>query len=281
MAKALLPPLVPCRSSTKVGLKDEVKQEDPFLTSVGTKPPVALTPTSQFRAPKDPTSSMLLLKRTSKAHTSPDAIIHQDSPVHSTASEDVHCGSKCTSEHHDLEISVSDKDETCIASPAALLDQRDVGCFDSYPADAPGVGYKHSTQYDIKSSPPDEVGLNSPPLSVCTISPQGPLSVDKLARVKSMSSPHNLCIRLDADEEEKCLLGEESVHEYMAVPLITQDSIDQSPNNAQSLSLSKGLVIPMSHDENAHHVDSHNPYRVPPPTSKAKLSPTTSHFLRT
>ena len=100
-----------------------------------------------------------------------------------------------------------------------------------------------------------------------------------------MSSPHNLCIRLDTNEKEECLLcmgdrllGEESVHEYMAIPLITQDSIDQSPNNAQSLSLSKGLVIPMSHDENAHHVDSHNPYRVPPPTSKAKLSPTASHF---
>ena len=67
----------------------------------------------------------------------------------------------------------------------------------------------------------------------------------------------------------------------MAVPLITWDSIDQSPDNAQSLSLSKGLVIPMSHDENAHHVNPHNPYRVPPPTSKAKLSPTASHFLRT
>ena len=75
--------------------------------------------------------------------------------------------------------------------------------------------------------------------------------------------------------------SEESIHEYTAVPLITQDSIDQSPNNAQSLSLSKGLVIPISHDKNAHHVDSHNPYRVPPPTSKAKLCPTASHFLRT
>ena len=102
-----------------------------------------------------------------------------------------------------------------------------------------------------------------------------------------MNSPHNLCLRMDADEKEECLLcmgdrllGAESIHEYMAVPLITQDSIDQSPNNAQSLSLGKGLVIPMSHDENAHHVDSHNPYRVPPPTCKAKLNPTASH-LRT
>ena len=31
----------------------------------------------------------------------------------------------------------------------------------------------------------------------------------------------------------------------------------------------------MSHDENVYHVDPHNPYRVPPPTSRAKLSPTT------
>ena len=145
------------------------------------------------------------------------------------------------------------------------------------------MGHKHSTQHDIKSHPPDEVGLN-----VCTISPKGPLSVDKLVRVQSMSSSHYLCTTLDTDEKEECLLcmgdrllGEESVHEYMAVPLITRNSIDQSPDNAQSLSLSKGLVIPMSHDENAHHVDSHNPYRIPPPTSKAKLSPTASHFLRT
>ena len=170
---------------------------------------------------------------------------------------DVHCGSKCTSVHHDLEISVSDEDETCIPSPTVLLDQR-----------------------DITSS--------HPPSSVCTVSPKGPLSADKLARVQSMSSPHNLRTTLDIDEKEECLLcmgdrllGKESVHEYMAVPLITQDSIDRSPSNAQSLSLSKSLVIPVSHDENAHHVDPHNPNRVPPPTSKAKLSPIASHFLRT
>ena len=70
------------------------------------------------------------------------------------------------------------------------------------------------------------------------------------------------------------LLGEKSVHEYMAVPLITWDSIDWCPNKAQSLSLSKGLVIPVSHDGNAYHVDPHNPYRVPPPSSTATLSPT-------
>ena len=92
VAKALLPPLVPCRSSTKVGLKAWVKQEDPFLSSVETKPPVALIHTSyKFRAPKDPTPSILALKRTSEAHTSSDAIIHHDSLVHPTASRDVLC----------------------------------------------------------------------------------------------------------------------------------------------------------------------------------------------
>ena len=103
-----------------------------------------------------------------------------------------------------------------------------------------------------------------------------------------MSSPHNLCIRLDVDEKEECLLcmgdrllGEKSVHEYLAVPQITQDSINQSPNNAQSPSPRRSLVIPVSHDKNVHHVDPHNPYRVPPLVSKAKQSPTASHFLGT
>ena len=124
----------------------------------------------QLDVPRPDPVPKLSLKRTSEAHTSPDAIIHHDSLVHSTASGDVHCGSKCTSVHHDPEISVSDEDETCIPSPAALPDQRDVtssltikaavGCFDSSPAHEPGVGYKCSTQYDIKSHPPDEVGLN-------------------------------------------------------------------------------------------------------------------------
>ena len=47
------------------------------------------------------------------------------------------------------------------------------------------------------------------------------------------------------------------------------------------LLLSKSLGISVSHDENVHHVDPHNLYRVPPPASKAKQSPTASHFLRT
>ena len=105
--------------------------------------------------------------------------------------------------------------------------------------------------------------------------------MDKLVRVQSMSSPHNLCTTLDTDEEKECLLcmgdrllGEKHVHEYMAVPQITQDSINQSPSNAQSPLSSRSLVIPVSHDENVHYVDPHNPYRVPPPTSRAKLSPT-------
>ena len=41
-----------------------------------------------------------------------------------------------------------------------------------------------------------------------------------------------------------------------------------------AVSSSKSLVIPVSCDGNAHHVDPHNPYGVPQPTSKAKPSPT-------
>ena len=94
-----------------------MKQEDPFLSSVETKPTGALIPTSQVQD-----STMLSLKGTSEAHTSPDAISYQDCPVHSTASGDVHCGSI----PHDFEISVSDEDETCTPGPTALLDQRDI-----------------------------------------------------------------------------------------------------------------------------------------------------------
>ena len=66
----------------------------------------------QLDVPRPDYEPKLSLKRISEAHTSLDAFIHQDSPVHSTASGDVHFGSKCTSIHHDLEISVSDEDET-------------------------------------------------------------------------------------------------------------------------------------------------------------------------
>ena len=62
-------------------------------------------------------------------------------------------------------------------------------------------------------------------------------------------------------------------------------SIDQGPNYAQSLVFSgcaytpllssKGLSIPVSHDENVNHVVPCNPYLVPPTTSKDKLSPST------
>ena len=275
VAKALLPSLVPCRSSTKVELKADVKQEDPFLSSVETKSHVALTHTShKFRAPKDPTSSMQSLKRTGEAHTSPDAIIHHDSLVHPTASVDVHCGSKCTSVHHDLEISVSDEDGTNIPSPAALPDQRDITSslatevaechFHSAQTSASGMGYRHSTQHDIKSHPPDEVSLDSPHSSVCTISPKDPLSVDKLVRVQSLSSPHNLCPTLYTDEKVEGLspigdkaIGNESTHQPMLSPLVNPGLMDLSPTNAQScissgctdqpsLSSSKGLVIPVS-----------------------------------
>ena len=223
------------------------------------------------------------------------------------ASRDVLYGSKNTSIPCDPEISVSDEDETCIPSPTALLDQRDITSslatevaechFHIAQTPASGMGYQHSIQHDIKSHPPDEVGLNSPHSSVHTVSPMDPLSADKLARVKSMNSPHNLCPMLYTDEKE-CLgkLGNKAIddepHQPMASHLVTQGSIDPSPTNAQSLAsshqayrpsllLSKSLGISVSHDENVHHVDPHNLYRVPPPASKAKQSPTASHFLRT
>ena len=243
------------------------------------------------------------MKRISEAHTSPDAFIHQDSPVHSTASGHVHCGSKCMSVHHDLEISVSDEDETCIPSPTALPDQRDITSslatevaqcyFHSAQGPASGIGYKHSTEHDIKSHPPDEVGLNSPHSSVNTVSPKGSLSADKLARAQCMNSHHNLCPTLYTDEKVEGLspignkaISDESTHQPMVSPPVNQGSSGPSPTNAQScvssgcadqssLLSNKSLGIPMSNDENAHHVDPHNPHMVPPPTSMATLSPTT------
>ena len=223
------------------------------------------------------------------------------------ANRDVLHGSKNTSIPCDPEISVSDEDKTCIPSPTALPDQSDITSslatevaechFHIAHTPASGMDYQHSTQHDIKSHPPDEVGLNSPHSSVHTVSPKGPLSVDKLARVKSINCLHNLCPMLYTDEK-KCLgkLGNKALddepHQPMASHLVTQGSIDPSPTNAQSLAsshqayrpsplLSKSLGISMSHDENVHHVDPHNLYRVPLPASKAKQSPTASHFLRT
>ena len=81
-------------------------------------------------------------------------------------------------------------------------------------------------------------------------------------------------------------ISDESTYQPMVSPLVNQGSSDPSPTNAQScvssgyadqpsLSSNKSLGITMSHDENAYHVDSHNPYRVPPPASTATLSPTT------
>ena len=112
----------------------------------------------QLDVPRPDSEPKLSLKRISEAHTSPDAFI-QDSSVHSTASGDVHCGSKCASVHHDIEI--SDEDETRIPSPAALPDQRDITsslstevakCHFHMPS-CIWYGDKHSTQHDIVSSP--------------------------------------------------------------------------------------------------------------------------------
>ena len=60
---------------------------------------------------------MLSLKRTSKVHASPDALSHQELPVHSTASQNVYCGPKCTTTLSDSNLGVSNEVETCIPSP--------------------------------------------------------------------------------------------------------------------------------------------------------------------
>ena len=116
----------------------------------------------QLDVPRPDPESKLSLKRTSEAHTNPDAIIHQDLLVHFTASGNVHWGSKCTSVHHDLEISISDEDETCIPSPAVLPDQRDITSslatevaqchFHSAQAPASGMGYKQSSTNRLHDS---------------------------------------------------------------------------------------------------------------------------------
>ena len=148
----------------------------------------------------------------------------------------------------------------------------------------------HSLTRDIKLHPPDKSHLNSPPLSVHSASPKS--LFDKVAPVQCGSSTHKLCPTLYTGKEKhlNCLgdkaLTDENTCQPMVSPLIPQGSIDQGPNYAQSLvssghacgpSLlsSKGLSLPVSHDENAYHVVPCNPYLVLPTPSKDKLSPST------
>ena len=225
------------------------------------------------------------MKRTSKVHDSPDTISHQDSPLPAIASEDVYCASKCTPTLSDPDLGVSDEVETCIPSPVASLDLNDVTTYSSQVSKALShvesalshayAVLEHSLTCDIKLHPPDKSHFNSPPLSVTSASPKSPF--DKVAPVQCGSSTHNLCPTLYTGKKEKHLncsgdkaLGDENTHQPMVSSLISQGSIDQSPNYAQSLvssgcayrpSLlsSNGLSIPVSHDENAHHVVPHNP----------------------
>ena len=72
--------------------------------------------------PRPQPKHKLSLKKIGKVHTSPDAISHEDLPVHSTASGDAY-DSKCTPT---LSDSDSDEVETCIPSPTASPDLNDV-----------------------------------------------------------------------------------------------------------------------------------------------------------
>ena len=229
---------------------------------------------------------------------SPD-VYHQDSPLPAFASEDVYHASKCTPTLSDSNLGVSDEVETCIPSPVALPDLNDtyssgVGEALSHVESALSHAYavlEHSLTCDIKLHPPDKSHFNSPPLSVTSASPKSPF--DKVAPIQCGSSTHNLCPTLYTGKKEKHLncsgdkaLGDENTHQPMVSPPVLQGSIDHSPNHAQSLvssghayrpSLlsSKGLSLPVSHDENAHHVVPCNPCLVALTTSKDKLSPGT------
>ena len=143
------------------------------------------------------------MERTSKAHTSPDVVSHQDSPVPSTASEDVYCASKYTP-------TLSDSD-SCSSEVSETLSHVEGALSHAYAVLEP------SLTCDIKLHPPDKSHLNSPPLSVTSVSPKSPF--DKVASVQHGSSSHNLCPTLYTGQKKKhlsCLgdkaLGDENTH---------------------------------------------------------------------
>ena len=252
--------------------------------------------------PRPQPKPRLSLKRASKVPNSPD-VCHQDSDVPAIASEDVYHASKCTPTLSDSDLGVSDEVETCIPSPVASPDLNDVTTYSSEVSEALShvesalshayAVLEHSLTCDIKLNPPDKSHFSSPPLSVNSASPKSPF--DKVAPVQCGSSTHNLCPTLYTGKREKHLncpgdkaLGE-NTHQPMVSPPVLQGSIDHSPNHAQSLvssghayrpSLlsSKGLSLPVSHDENAYHVVPCNPYLVSPTTSEDKLSPSTERW---
>ena len=248
--------------------------------------------------PRPQSKPRLSLKRASKVPNSPD-VCHQDSPVPAIASEDVYHASTCTPTLSDS--GVSNEVKTCIPSPVTSPDLNDVTTYSSevskalsHVESALSHAYavlEHSLTRDIKLHPPDKSHFSSPPLSVTSASPKSPF--DKVVPVQCGSSTHNLCPTLYTGKKEKHLncsgdkaLGDENTHQPMVSPPVLQGSIDHTPNHAQSLvssghayrpSLlsSKGLSLPVSHDENAHHVVPCNPCLVAPSTSKDKLNPST------
>ena len=154
--------------------------------------------------------------------------------------------------------------------------------------------YEHSIQHDIKFHPPDKISPSSRHLLVHSASPKSPF--DKVAPVQHGGRSHTLCPTPYSDKKKKHLspsgdkaLGDENTCQPMGSPLIPQGFINQSPNQAQSLVSSScayrpsllssgGLSIPVSHDENAHHVVPCNTYLVPPTPSKDKLSRSTKNL---
>ena len=165
--------------------------------------------------------------------------------------------------------------ETSIPSPIVLPDLNDVTTgwskvretlsrVKSVPSHAYDVLYEHFIQHDIKLHPLDKISLNSPQLSVSSASLKSPL--DKVALVQHDSHTCNLCPTLYTGKKEKLpshlgdkALSDENTCQPMTSPLIPQGSIDQNSNHAQllvssshtyRLLSSKGLSLPVSHDEN-------------------------------
>ena len=103
----------------------DIRVPDGIMQKLALPKPILKKYVSPSNVPRPQPKPRLSLKRTSKVHASPDAISHQDSPVPSTASADVYCGSKYTPTLSDSNLGVSDEVETCIPSPVASLDLDD------------------------------------------------------------------------------------------------------------------------------------------------------------
>ena len=118
---------------------------------------------------------------------------------------------------------------------------------------------EHSLTRDIKLHPPDKSHFNSPPLSVTSASPKSPF--DKVAPVQCGSST----------QVTRPLVMRILINLWL-VPLSFRVLLTIVRTMHTDHHYCKGLSLPVSHDENAHHVVPHNPFLVAPNSSKDKLN---------